>query len=230
MRLHGVADLLPRGLALVAELAPLLGELLLERIAPRGGLRHAALGVHPRPVAERHRALGDLRLQRRELLARRRRVQLLPLPERRGLGLVPRRRDLVVPPRGLLVVGHARHRNHSFGACIVLHRSENVALRQLPPLLQRAARARALDLVEARRPPRGERRAEHLLVERAGARGLALGAWRRRVRLFHALHLLEGGASVTAVSLEVGYASTSAFCQAYRRQFGVSPGRRTRAR
>jgi AraC-like DNA-binding protein len=43
------------------------------------------------------------------------------------------------------------------------------------------------------------------------------------VRLFHALRLLEGGAQVTAVALDVGYASTSAFSQAFRRMFGRSP-------
>ena len=56
--------------------------------------------------------------------------------------------------------------------------------------------------------------------------GLSVGDWRRRVRLFHALHLLESGASVTETSFEVGYDSISAFCQAFRRQFGHSPGRR----
>ena len=56
--------------------------------------------------------------------------------------------------------------------------------------------------------------------------GVAVGEWRRRVRLFHALHLLEAGGSVTEVALEVGYDSTSAFCQAFRRQFGHSPKRR----
>ncbi len=59
--------------------------------------------------------------------------------------------------------------------------------------------------------------------------GLAVGEWRRRVRLFHALRLLEGGATVTAVALDVGYASTSAFSQAFARQFGRSPTGRARA-
>ena len=56
--------------------------------------------------------------------------------------------------------------------------------------------------------------------------GVPVGEWRRRVRLFHALHLLEAGGSVTEVALDVGYESTSAFCQAFRRQFGHSPKRR----
>jgi AraC-like DNA-binding protein len=59
--------------------------------------------------------------------------------------------------------------------------------------------------------------------------GVAVGDWRRRVRLFHALRLLEEGASVTAAAIEVGYASTSAFSQAFARQFGRSPTGRARA-
>jgi AraC-like DNA-binding protein len=58
---------------------------------------------------------------------------------------------------------------------------------------------------------------------------LSIGAWRRRVRLFHALHLLEGGAPVTAVALDVGYSSASAFACAFARQFGHPPTRRARA-
>jgi AraC-like DNA-binding protein len=60
--------------------------------------------------------------------------------------------------------------------------------------------------------------------------GASVGEWRRRVRLFHALRLLEAGASVTAVALDVGYASTSAFSHAFARQFGRSPRRRVHAR
>jgi AraC-like DNA-binding protein len=57
--------------------------------------------------------------------------------------------------------------------------------------------------------------------------GTGIGQWRRRVRLFHALRLLEGGASVTEVAAEVGYSSTSAFSGAFARQFGRTPtGRR----
>jgi len=59
--------------------------------------------------------------------------------------------------------------------------------------------------------------------------GVAVGDWRRRVRLFHALRLLEDGAAVTDVALDVGYASTSAFSQAFARQFGRSPSGRPRA-
>lgn len=55
--------------------------------------------------------------------------------------------------------------------------------------------------------------------------GVSVGEWRRRARLFHALRLLAGGGTVTSVAGDVGYGSTSAFCQAFARQFGHSPGR-----
>jgi len=60
--------------------------------------------------------------------------------------------------------------------------------------------------------------------------GVAVGEWRRRVRLFHALRLLEDGTPVTEVALEVGYATTSAFSHAFARQFGRSPSRQAPAR
>lgn len=59
--------------------------------------------------------------------------------------------------------------------------------------------------------------------------GVRVGEWRRRFRLLHALRLLESGAAVTSVALDVGYASTSAFTAAFTRHFGVSPTRRRRS-
>jgi len=58
--------------------------------------------------------------------------------------------------------------------------------------------------------------------------GLTIGAWRRRVRLFHAVRLLDAGRPVTEVALDVGYSTTSAFSAAFARELGRSPtGRRT---
>lgn len=61
----------------------------------------------------------------------------------------------------------------------------------------------------------------------AAETGVPLGQWRRRHRLFHALRLLDGGASVTDAALAVGYGGPSAFAAAFRRELGTSPtGRR----
>lgn len=54
--------------------------------------------------------------------------------------------------------------------------------------------------------------------------GLSLGAWRRRARVIHAMELLADGATVTTAGLATGYATTSAFVQAFRREVGVTPG------
>lgn len=54
--------------------------------------------------------------------------------------------------------------------------------------------------------------------------GLTFRLWRQRLRLFHALPLLEQKDSVTEVALACGYESVSAFISAFRQQFGCTPG------
>lgn len=53
--------------------------------------------------------------------------------------------------------------------------------------------------------------------------GLALGAWRQRLRLFRALEWLSAKWRVTDVALELGFNSTSAFTFAFRQDIGCSP-------
>ncbi|HWA61688.1 MAG TPA: helix-turn-helix transcriptional regulator [Caulobacteraceae bacterium] len=55
--------------------------------------------------------------------------------------------------------------------------------------------------------------------------GLSLDAWRQKARLIHAVAQLSSGAPVTTAALDSGYDSPSAFIAAFRRQFGVTPGR-----
>jgi len=55
--------------------------------------------------------------------------------------------------------------------------------------------------------------------------GLTLDAWRLKARLIWAVAALSGGASVSATALACGYESPSAFITAFKRQFGVTPGR-----
>ncbi|MEV7512162.1 MULTISPECIES: AraC family transcriptional regulator [unclassified Streptomyces] len=54
--------------------------------------------------------------------------------------------------------------------------------------------------------------------------GMPFSEWRTRVRLNHALGLLEQGQTVQAVSAQVGFTSTNGFILAFRRHFGCTPG------
>ena len=58
-----------------------------------------------------------------------------------------------------------------------------------------------------------------------GETGLTLEAWRQKARLIAAVGHLSTGASVTTTALDCGYDSSSAFITAFKRQFGVTPGR-----
>ncbi|MFM2481558.1 helix-turn-helix domain-containing protein [Celerinatantimonas sp. YJH-8] len=60
-----------------------------------------------------------------------------------------------------------------------------------------------------------------LFVEQTG---LSFRQWRQRLRLFHALDLLEQKQSVTEVAFACGYESLSAFVSAFRQLFGLTPG------
>ena len=55
--------------------------------------------------------------------------------------------------------------------------------------------------------------------------GMTFGRWRQQVRLLRALHLLAEGAPVTAVALDVGYDSASAFIAMFKRTLGKTPRR-----
>jgi AraC-like DNA-binding protein/mannose-6-phosphate isomerase-like protein (cupin superfamily) len=53
--------------------------------------------------------------------------------------------------------------------------------------------------------------------------GLDFDSWRRQVRLIKAVMLLVAGNSVKQVAFAVGYNQQSAFVEAFRRTFGVTP-------
>ncbi len=55
--------------------------------------------------------------------------------------------------------------------------------------------------------------------------GFTIDAWRQKARLVHAAAALAGGASVTSAAMDCGYDSPSAFIAAFRKQFGVTPGK-----
>lgn len=78
----------------------------------------------------------------------------------------------------------------------------------------------------ARRAGASVRTVQRLFAEETG---LSFAQWRQRLRLLTALERLGAGRSVTQTALDVGYASVSAFVSAFRREFGVTPGRFERA-
>lgn len=55
--------------------------------------------------------------------------------------------------------------------------------------------------------------------------GLTFGAWRQQARLLEAMARLAAGESVTAVALDLGYDSPSAFGAMFRRALGAPPSR-----
>lgn len=55
--------------------------------------------------------------------------------------------------------------------------------------------------------------------------GLTPGDWRQRARLMRARQMLAAGHGVTAAALETGYDNLSAFIAAFKREYGVTPGR-----
>ena len=55
--------------------------------------------------------------------------------------------------------------------------------------------------------------------------GMTFGKWRQQLRLLQAMRLLAAGQAVSAVALEVGYESASAFIAMFKRTLGVTPHR-----
>jgi AraC-like DNA-binding protein len=76
--------------------------------------------------------------------------------------------------------------------------------------------------VLARRAGASLRTLQRLFPEETG---LTLDRWRQKARLIRAASRFSGGASVSAAALDCGYESPSAFIAAFKRQFGVTPGR-----
>jgi AraC-like DNA-binding protein len=54
--------------------------------------------------------------------------------------------------------------------------------------------------------------------------GTSFPQWRTQLRLHHSLKLLAGGESVTTTAAASGYSGPSAFIQAFRAYFGITPG------
>ncbi|MDR6291708.1 MULTISPECIES: AraC family transcriptional regulator [Inquilinus] len=114
---------------------------------------------------------------------------------------------------------------------------EMAAATPTPLLLPMPRDRRARRLAEALLAAPGSRRplAEWARIAAASPRtlerlfgaetGLSVAAWQRRALLLAALDLLGRGRGVTAVALELGYDSPSAFIAMFRRSLGTTPAR-----
>jgi AraC-like DNA-binding protein len=97
--------------------------------------------------------------------------------------------------------------------------------------------ARALRLAEQLRGDPSDKRDLEALANECGASlrtlqrcfaeetGLTIDAWRQKARMVHSAAALAAGASVTEAALDCGYDSPSAFIAAFKKQFGITPGR-----
>ena len=54
---------------------------------------------------------------------------------------------------------------------------------------------------------------------------MPLDTWRQKARLIHSVATLSAGGTVSQAALDSGYEGTSAFVAAFKKQFGVTPGR-----
>lgn len=59
----------------------------------------------------------------------------------------------------------------------------------------------------------------------AAETGMSVDAWRQKARLIHSVAALSAGVSVTEAAFDCGYEGSSAYVAAFRRHFGVTPGK-----
>ena len=95
------------------------------------------------------------------------------------------------------------------------------ALRLANRLLAGPDRMQRLDLV-IQGSGASRRTLERLFWEETG---VSFGRWRRQIQLAHAVRLLAEGQKITAVAMEVGYNSPSAFIATFKKVFGSTPSK-----
>ena len=162
-------------------------------------------------------------------------VTAAPLPEcETVLEIAPLLRELILHILGLGMLGPGAP-GHERLAGLLIDLLVDARPHDLALPLPRDPRA--LALAERLQADPAGRTSLALLARRSGASlrtlqrifpdetGLTLDAWRQKARLIWAVAALGGGASVSAAGLACGYESPSAFITAFKRQFGVTPGR-----
>ena len=151
-----------------------------------------------------------------------------------GLDVPPLLRELIVHIVGLRMLDEGDPDHEALAQVIVgLLRSPRPLPSSLPwPRDPRAVAAAEQLLagpsnpvelaVLARASGASARTLQRLFLEETG---FGFSDWRQRLRLLHAATLLGDGSSVTEAGLEAGYASTSAFIAAFKKQLGRTPAR-----
>ena len=106
----------------------------------------------------------------------------------------------------------------------------------IPLQLSAPSDARAVRIAAMLRENPGDDRPLPRIARQAGASArtierlfreetnMSFGKWRQRLRILHSLRLLALGESVTAVALEMGYQSPSAFISMFKSELGTTPG------
>jgi AraC-like DNA-binding protein len=110
------------------------------------------------------------------------------------------------------------------------------ALPTIPLQLATPADPRAVRMAAMLRENPGDDRPLEKIAKYAGASprtierlfraetNMSFGKWRQRLRILHSLRLLAQGEPVTAVALEMGYQSPSAFISMFKNELGTTPG------
>ncbi len=190
------------------------------------------------PPGARHEIWAQGTFAMRTLYLAPRLAHLLPA-ECRAIVICPLLRELIlrIVQEGMLEGGDPKHRR-LIGVLVDLLR----ATETLPLSLKMPKDKRARHVAERLQHHPSDGADLDALAQDAGASGrtlqrlfraetgLNLGEWRRRLRLLHAITLLDTGSSVTEAGFEAGYQSTSAFVAAFHAMFGITPMRMQKAR
>ncbi|MBS2965728.1 helix-turn-helix transcriptional regulator [Actinocrinis puniceicyclus] len=191
---------------------------------------HRAVWI-PATVAHAHRAHGPTEML---TLAFDAAGELDPLPSDRPtvLAVSPLLREVIIALTGQVARAAGPRRNLERVAVDQLRQVEALAL-SVPALAD--DRLRAISALLADDPADPRSLAELGTVVGASPRtlsrlfraqaGMSFAQWRAQTRLHHSLRLLASGASVTATATACGYGSASAFIQAFRQAFGLTPAK-----
>ena len=155
-------------------------------------------------------------------------------PSVRALEVVPLLRELIVHIVSIGMLDPQRPEHDRLASVLMDLVSE---ARTIDLMLPMPRDPRALKLAQYLRSMPGDKQSLEAMVADTGASlrtlqrcfadetGMTIENWRQKARLVHSAAALAEGAPVLEASLACGYDSPSAFIVAFRKQFGITPGR-----